>query len=89
MKKLLILLPFVTIVGCASNQPQPQPVTKIAEYPTVPDFEVRMLTRQEVVQAVSECETNEMKPFVEYISQKTSYGRVMVPVNVHCQVLRK
>ena len=87
MKKLLILLPFVTLVGCASSQPQP--ATKTAEYPTVPEFDIRMMTRQEVVQAISECESNELKPYVEYITQKTAYGRVMVPVNVHCQVLRK
>jgi hypothetical protein len=48
-----------------------------------------MMSRTEVVQAVSECESNDMKPYVEYISQKTAYGRVMVPVNVHCQVLKK
>ena len=88
MKKLLILLPFVSLVGCASSQPQPQ--TKVVEtYPTVPEFDVRMMTRQEVVQAISECESNELKPYVEYITQRTAYGRVMVPVNVHCQVLKK
>jgi hypothetical protein len=87
MKKLLIVLPLVALVGCASSQPQSQ--TKVETYPTVPDFEVRMMSRTEVVQAVSECESNDMKPYVEYISQKTAYGRVMVPVNVHCQVLKK
>ena len=87
MKKLLIILPFVAMVGCASSQPQP--ATKTVEYPTVPEFDIRMMTRQEVVQAIAECESNELKPYVEYITQKTSYGRVMVPVNVHCQVLRK
>ena len=91
MKKLLFVLPFVALVGCASSQPQPQPqpVTKTVEYPTVPEFDIRAMTRQEVVQAISECESNELKPYVEYITQKTAYGRVMVPVNVHCQVLRK
>lgn len=88
MKKLLIVLPLVALVGCASSQTQPVQVTK-AEIPTVPDFEVHMMTRQEVVNAVNECESNDMKPYVEYISQRTAYGRVMVPVNVHCQVLRK
>lgn len=85
MKKLLIVLPLVALVGCAS---QPQPVAKV-EFPTVPEFDVRMMTRSEVVTAVNECETNDMKPFVEYISQKTAYGRVMVPVNVHCSPMKK
>ena len=87
MKKLLIVLPFVALVGCASSQPQT--TTKTVEYPTVPEFDIRAMTRQEVVQAISECESNELKPYVEYITQKTAYGRVMVPVNVHCQILRK
>ena len=85
MKKLLIALPLVALFGCASHQ-QPE---KRAELPTVPDFEVHMMTRSEVVTAINECETNDMKPFVEYISQKTAYGRVMVPVNVHCNPVRK
>ena len=83
MKKLLIVLPLISLVGCASSQPQK------AEIATVPEFDVRMMTRSEVVTAVNECETNEMKPFVEYISQKTAYGRVMVPVNVHCAPMKK
>ena len=86
MKKLFVILPLVALVGCASSQPKP--VAKV-ELPTVPDFEVHMMTRTEVVSAVNECETNDMKPFVEYISQKTTYGRVMVPVNVHCNPTKK
>ena len=40
MKKLLILLPFITLVGCASSQPQSQVAS--ANIPTVPDFEVKL-----------------------------------------------
>jgi hypothetical protein len=86
MKKLLIVLPLVILVGCASSQPV---VPVKVEIPTVPEFDIRMMTRSEVVSAVNECENNDMKPFVEYISQKTTYGRVMVPVNVHCNPLKK
>lgn len=75
MKKLLIVLPLVALVGCASA---PTPL------PKVPDFDVHMMTRSEVVTAINECEAHDMKPFVEYVSQKTEYGRVMVPINVHC-----
>jgi uncharacterized protein YcfL len=88
MKKLLIVLPLVVLVGCASSQPTVTTPTKV-EIPTVPEFDIRMMTRSEVVSAVNECENNDMKPFVEYISQKTTYGRVMVPVNVHCNPLKK
>ena len=58
-------------------------------YPTVPDFEVRALTRIEVIQAVDQCNDSGMKPFVEYIAQKTAFGRIMTPVNVHCNPNRK
>lgn len=57
--------------------------------PTVPDFEVRALTRTEVIAAVDQCKDNGMSPFVEYLSQKTPYGRVMTPVNVHCNPNRR
>ena len=85
MKKLLLILPLVALFGCASSQPQ----TAETKFPTVPEFEVRMLTRNEVIGATTECENHDMRPFVEYISQKTAYGRVMVPVNVHCNPIRK
>ena len=58
-------------------------------FPTVPDFEVRALTRTEVIAAVDQCKDNGMSPFVEYLSQKTPYGRVMTPVNVHCNPNRR
>jgi uncharacterized lipoprotein YajG len=79
MKKLLILVPVVLMTACASN---PQ----IAK---VPDFEVHAMTRSEVVNAINECESYDMKPFVEYLTQKTEYGKVLVPVNVHCNPTKK
>lgn len=56
----------------------------VESYPTVPDFEVHAMTRMEVIAAIDQCKDNGMRPFVEYISQKTAYGRVMTPINVHC-----
>lgn len=64
-------------------------VVAVNQYPTVPDFEVRALTRTEVIQAVDQCNDSGMKPFVEYIAQKTAFGRIMTPVNVHCNPNRK
>lgn len=58
-------------------------------YPTIPDFEVHAMTRTEVIAAIDQCNDNNMKPFVEYVAQKTAYGRIMVPVNVHCNPNRK
>lgn len=78
MKYLMIFLVVVT-TGCASKQ----------DVATVPDFNVHAMTRSEVVNAINECESYEMKPFVEYLTQKTGYGKVLVPVNVHCNPTKK
>lgn len=77
--KALFLCLAVMMTGCATKQ----------EIAKVPDFEIRAMTRSEVVAAANECESNEMKPFVEYITQKTEYGKVLVPVNVHCNPLKR
>lgn len=60
--------------------------TPPVKYPQIPEFEAHALTRNEVIQGSSQCVDAGMKPFVEYITQKTEYGRVMTPVNVHCIV---
>lgn len=78
MNKLLPLL-ALTLTACASKP----------EIAKVPDFEVHAMSRSEVVSAINECETHDMKPFVEYISQKTEFGKVLVPVNVHCNPAKK
>lgn len=78
MKKLVLIL-VVLITGCASK---PQ-IAKI------PDFEAHAMSRSEVVTAINECESYDMKPFVEYILQRTEYGKVLVPVNVHCNPNKK
>lgn len=91
MKKvLLIMVPVILLSACASSRPvedvQRKPV--VEEYPTVPDFDVHAMTRAEVMSAIDQCEAGGMKPFVEYLNQKTRYGKVMVPVNVHCNPTR-
>lgn len=78
MKKFILILP-VLMTACASKPP-------IAK---VPDFEVHAMSRSEVVTAINECESYEMKPFVEYILQRTEFGKVLVPVNVHCNPNKK
>ena len=49
MKKLLIALPLVVMFGCASQTPPPAPVLpkpEKVEFATVPEFDVRMMTRR-------------------------------------------
>jgi hypothetical protein len=93
MMNKLWLLPLVLVVGCASKpqfveiEKQPAPVvkqvpveeTKIANY-TGP----AALARSAVIEGSRDCINAKMKPTVEYLSQQTAKGVVMIPVNVHC-----
>jgi hypothetical protein len=89
----LWFLPLVLVVGCASKpqiveieKPVPVPAkqvaveeTKIANY-TGPVA----LPRSAVIEGSRDCINAKMKPTVEYLSQQTAKGVVMIPVNVHC-----
>jgi starvation-inducible outer membrane lipoprotein len=43
------------------------------------------MQRMEVIQASKECVRAKMKPNVEYTTQKMENGKVLVPINVHCE----
>lgn len=74
--KLLIFVPLLFVVGCSST-----PVYKVKGYDGP-----EAMHRNEVVQAAKECVRAKLKPSVEYTSQKVNTGgRVLVPVNVHCE----
>lgn len=76
--KLLIIVGAVALTGCSSNK---APVYKLSGY-TGPEA----MARNEVVQAARECIRARLRPNVEYTSQRVdSGGRVLVPVNVHCE----
>jgi len=98
MKKLIAAVAVLSLTACSTAQKSFSETKEtsvktvetttlgkpVEQYPTVPDFQVHALTRMEVISAVDQCKDNGMKPFVEYISQKTAYGRILTPVNVHC-----
>jgi hypothetical protein len=88
MKKMLIILPLIFLSACASK-PKLENVPKQEEIPIVPDFEIKAMARSEVISAIDQCESSGMRPYVEYLNQKTKYGKVLVPVNVHCNPSRK
>lgn len=96
MNKFLLALPLLLVVGCASKptvieveKPAPAPV---AATPVVPVEDSKIgkytgpvaLTRSEVIEGSRDCVNSKMKPTVEYLSQKTGKGVVLIPVNVHC-----
>jgi starvation-inducible outer membrane lipoprotein len=92
VKLLIVAVGVVSLTACSSVPallPQPPKYTSQEQIPTVPDFEVHAMPRNEVIAASEQCSDSGMRPFVEYITQKTPFGRVMVPVNVHCNPIRK
>jgi hypothetical protein len=42
------------------------------------------LDRPAVIRGARDCINGRMKPTVQYLSQKTEHGVVLVPVEVHC-----
>lgn len=80
LKRIVTVAMLIILSACANNK---------VEIPKVPEFNVHAMTRSEVVSAINECEGAGMKSFVEYLSQKTEYGKVLVPVNVHCNPAKK
>lgn len=44
----------------------------------------KALDRPAVVSGARDCINGRMKPTVQYLSQKTEHGVVLVPVDVHC-----
>lgn len=70
---MLVLL----VPACSSN-------------PVVPGNEkIEKMDRRDVIRGVGECEDADMKPYVEYVTQRTDHGKVLVPINVHCDPIRR
>lgn len=75
----LITLLLVMLVGCSSTPPAPAPVVNHDQtYPAqklVVDKEVNEMSRQEIISAIQECQTNDLRP-VPVKSKKKVDGRI-------------
>jgi len=71
LKSVAALTALVFVAACSTP--------KVAEYEGP-----KAMTRVETVQAIKECQYAKLKPNVEYVIQKTNTGKVLVPINVHC-----
>lgn len=75
----LIALLLVLLVGCSSNPPAPAPVVNLDQtYPVqklVVDKEVNEMSRQEIISAIHECQSNDLRP-VPVKSKKKVDGRI-------------
>lgn len=83
MKKL-ILLSSVFVASCAT---QPQPIVSRGGPPVVPvvlDPQVQQMSRNEVIQANAECESNQMRA-VPIISKRMVSGMMSdIIIDVQC-----
>jgi uncharacterized lipoprotein YajG len=75
MKKLLLIsLLFVT--ACSST-------------PTIKGYEgPKAMQRNDVIEGARSCVNTRMKPQIIYLPQKTEFGSILVPVDVHCEVYK-
>jgi uncharacterized lipoprotein YajG len=71
MNKIFIMVAALTLTACGT--------------PRIQGYEgPKAMDRGAVVQGARDCINGRMKPTVQYLSQKTEHGVVMVPVDVHC-----
>ena len=72
MNKLLILSPLILLTACSTP--------KLEGYKGP-----ELMQRNEVTFATRDCINNRMRPNVQYATQKTDFGTVMLPVYVNCE----
>ena len=70
----LLIVPVVLVLSACGTP-------KIAGYEGP-----KALDRGAVISGARDCINGKMKPEVQYLSQKTPQGVVLVPVDVHCNV---
>jgi len=83
MYKLLLLIGLLSLVACGSNKP----ITSTSEPPVVPivvDPRAQQMSRNEVIQANAECESNGMRA-VPILSKRLISGMMSdIIVDVQC-----
>ena len=78
MRKFIVLLPVV-LVGCASALP-PQQKGQVL----VMDKQIHAMSRNEVINAVTECEGNNLRASMVYAKRQVNGFAVDVVIDVVC-----
>jgi len=93
MKTLIIFFIVVSLVGCSSTKLDVKPEdkqTNVLLGPKIAGYkQVEYMNRNEVIQATKECINARLHPVVQYVTQKTEFGNVMLPAVVNCEVYTK
>lgn len=85
--KALTILAVLTLTACSTPAPQP---THIASHNTyqntelIVDKEITMLTRNEVINSVKECEDSGLRPVMITARRRINGFLSTVPVDVTC-----
>jgi hypothetical protein len=71
--KIAVFAGLVLVAGCSS-------APKLSEYEGP-----KALDRMDVIKGNKDCFDAGLRPNVEYVVKKTDSGKVLVPINVHCE----
>jgi len=72
-KSIVVSSLLLLVVGCSST-------------PKLSGYEgPKALANTDVIKYNKDCVSAGMKPNVEYVVKKTDSGKVLVPINVHCE----
>jgi len=71
--KSKLMFAVLLLAGCSS-------VPKLAEWEGP-----KAMDRMDVVKGNKDCVDAGMRPNVEYVVKRTDSGKVLVPINVHCE----
>lgn len=80
MKKLIFLI--VLVAGCASQKPAP--VVEAPNQELIVDAKIQNMGRNEVIDAVRQCETNGLRAIPLYAKRRVSGYSVETIVEVTC-----
>ena len=78
--KYLLCVCVLMLSACASKPPPPEPTSITLKGYNGP----YALDRANVVSGARDCINGRMKPEIQYVTQRTSSGVVLVPVEVLC-----
>lgn len=72
-KRIVVSSLLLLLIGCSST-------------PKLSGYEgPKALTNVDVIKYNKDCVGAGMRPNVEYVVKKTDSGKVLVPINVHCE----
>ena len=76
MKRIIVIAAFITLAGCSSNKP-PESIL-------VTEKEVQPMSRNEVINAVQECQSANLRAILIYAKRRINNQNSDVVIDVTC-----